>query len=131
MKIAQVALKTEMSEDTLRYYEKLGLLKPKRTAGGIRDYSEEDLQTLGFIQCMRKAGLSLEFLAEYLDLYQQGDSTIQARKELLLKQREILLAKMKDSQETLDRLNYKINHYEELILASRKCCDGKKGKKKA
>ena len=117
MKIAEVSEKYGLSADTLRYYEKVGLIPPvHRSDGGIRDYDELDLRRVDFIKCMRGAGLPIEVLIEYMNLVQQGDSTIEARKEILVEYRDLLAAKMEEMQETLDRLNYKIDVYEKALL---------------
>ena len=117
MKIAEVSEKYGLSADTLRYYEKVGLIPPvHRSDGGIRDYDELDLRRVDFIKCMRGAGLPIEVLLEYMNLVQQGDSTIESRKEILVEQRDLLAAKMEEMQETLDRLNYKIDVYEKALL---------------
>ena len=85
MTIAQVSQKYGVSADTLRYYERIGLLPPVgRTKSGIRDYTEEDCNWVNFIKCMRSAGLPVETLIEYVGLFGQGDETIPARKELLM-----------------------------------------------
>lgn len=88
----------------------------KRTEGGIRNYTEEDCNWVEFIKCMRNAGLPIEVLIEYVALFQQGDSTIKARKELFLEQRKQLVERMKAMQETLERLDYKIARYEQKIV---------------
>lgn len=99
MKISEVSEKCAISTDTLRYYERIGLLPPvNRNYGGIRDYSELDLRRVEFIKCMRNAGLPIEVLIEYYGLVQQGDATIEARKEILTKQRAELTARMDDLQ---------------------------------
>ncbi len=117
MKIGEVSEQYEISADTLRYYERVGLLPSvNRTDSGIRDYDELDLRRVSFIKCMRSAGLPIEVLIEYFDLVQQGDTTIDARKEILVEQREQLMARMKEMQETLDLLDYKINVYEKALL---------------
>ena len=117
MKIAEVSERFEMTPDTLRYYERIGLLPPvNRKEGGIRDYNELDLRRVDFIKCMRGAGLPVEVLIEYMALVQQGDQTIEARKEILIEQRDLLTAKMAEMQKTLERLNYKINVYENALL---------------
>jgi DNA-binding transcriptional MerR regulator len=117
MKIAEVSERYGLSLDTLRYYERIGLIRPvNRNASGIRDYNEIDLQRVEFIKCMRSAGLSIEVLIEYVGLVQQGDHTIGTRKEILKEQRELLLAKMKDLQKTLDILDHKIDVYENAVL---------------
>ena len=117
MKIAEVSEQYGLSADTLRYYERVGLIPPvHRNGGGIRDYNELDLRRVDFIKCMRGAGLPVEVLIEYMGLVQQGDKTIEARKEILVEQRELLVARMEEMQKTLDRLNYKIEVYEKALL---------------
>lgn len=117
MKIAEVSEQFGISADTLRYYERVGLIPPvHRNGGGIRDYDELDLRRVDFIRCMRGAGLPIEVLIEYMELVQHGDTTIEARKEILVEQRDQLAARMADMQKTLDRLNYKIEGYEKALL---------------
>jgi DNA-binding transcriptional MerR regulator len=121
MKIAEVSERYAISSDTLRYYERIGLIPPvNRNGSGIRDYNEIDVRRVEFIKCMRSAGLPIEVLIEYVGLVQQGDGTIEARKEILLEQREQLVARMKEMQKTLDILNHKIVVYENAVLAKEK-----------
>lgn len=121
MKISEVSDQCDLSPDTLRYYERIGLLPPiNRNNGGIRDYSELDVRRVEFIKCMRSVGLPLEVLIEYFDLVQQGDQTIEARKQMLVEQREQLLARMKEMRETLNLLDYKISIYEKAVLKREK-----------
>ena len=109
MKIAEVSEQFGMSVDTLRYYERVGLIPPvNRNESGIRDYSELDLRRVDFIKCMRSAGLPVEVLIEYVALVQQGDSTIEARKEILKEQRALLAARMEEMQKTLGILDHKL-----------------------
>ncbi len=117
MKIAEVSERYGLTTDTLRYYERVGLIPPvQRSESGIRDYSELDLRRVEFIKCMRSAGLPIEVLIEYVSLYQQGDQTIEARKDLLKEQREILAVKIAEMQKTLDLLDFKIAGYEKAVL---------------
>jgi DNA-binding transcriptional MerR regulator len=121
MKIAEVGERYGISLDTLRYYERIGLIPPvHRNEGGIRDYNDLDLRRVEFIKCMRSAGLSIEVLIEYVDLVQQGDDTIETRKGVLKEQRELLLARMKELQKTLDLLDHKIDVYENAVLKKEK-----------
>lgn len=121
MTIAEVSEKFNVSQDTLRYYERIGLIpRVNRNKSGIRDYTEEDCKWVEFIKCMRSAGIPIEVLIEYIELFQQGDATIDARKELLIEQRKQLIARMKDMQKTLERLNYKIAVYEQIIVEKEK-----------
>jgi DNA-binding transcriptional MerR regulator len=117
MKIAEVSEKYKLSADTLRYYERVGLLPTvNRSESGIRDFNEVDIMRVEFIKCMRSAGLPIEVLIEYMELVQQGDSTIIARKAILTEQRELLKARMNEMQKTLDLLNHKIDVYDEKLL---------------
>lgn len=117
MNIKEVSKKYELSIDTLRYYERIGLLpKINRTKNGYRDYSEYDENWVFYIKSMRSAGISVETLIEYVTLFQQGIETIPVRKELLLDQREDLATRISDMQEVLARLDKKIEGYEERVL---------------
>ena len=121
MKIAEVSEQYGLSADTLRYYERVGLIPPvNRSESGIRDYNELDLRRVDFIKCMRSAGLPIEVLIEYVGLVQRGDKTIEARKEILKEQRELLVSKMKEMQKTLDILDHKIEVYENAVLKKEK-----------
>ncbi|APB72891.1 MerR family transcriptional regulator [Paenibacillus polymyxa] len=116
MLIAEVSKKFELSQDTLRYYERIGLIpRVNRNKSGIRDYTEEDCRWVEYIKCMRGVGLPIEILIEYVRLFQQGDETMNARKELLIEQRKQLIAKMKDMENVLERMDYKITSYEQTI----------------
>lgn len=117
MTIAEVSKKFDLSQDTLRYYERIGLIpEVNRNKSKIRDYTEEDCRWVEFIKCMRGAGLPIEVLIEYVTLFQQGNETVNARKELLKEQRVQLAKKMEDMKKTLDRLDYKIERYEKGIV---------------
>jgi MerR family transcriptional regulator, aldehyde-responsive regulator len=121
MKIAEVSEQYGLSSDTLRYYERIGLIPPvNRNGGGIRDYSELDIRRVEFVKCMRSAGLPVEVLIDYIGLVQQGDQTIEARKEILMEQRELLVARLAQMQKTLDILDHKIEVYENAILKKEK-----------
>lgn len=121
MKIAEVSEKFGLSVDTLRYYERVGLIPPvNRNEGGIRDYNELDLRRVDFIKCMRGAGLPVEVLIEYVALVQQGDKTIDARKDILIEQRDLVAARLEEMQKTLELLNHKIEVYEQAILKKEK-----------
>jgi DNA-binding transcriptional MerR regulator len=121
MKIAEVSERYGLSVDTLRYYERVGLIPPvHRNDGGIRDYNELDLRRVDFIKCMRSAGLPVEVLIEYIALVQRGDRTIEARREILIEQRELLVARMKEMQKTLDILDHKIEVYEKAVFKNEK-----------
>ena len=109
-----------VSADTLRYYERIGLLpNVTRTPSGIRDYSEQDCARVQFVKCMRAANVSIEALIEYMALFEQGDSTIEARKAILEEQRDLVRERIAEMQAGLDRLNYKIDNYETMLAKER------------
>jgi DNA-binding transcriptional MerR regulator len=121
MRISEVSEQCGVSADTLRYYERIGLLPPvNRNNGGIREYGDIDVKRVEFIKCMRSVGLPIEVLIEYFKLVQQGDHTIEARKEILIEQRAQLATKMEEMQGTLDFLDYKISVYEDAVLKREK-----------
>jgi DNA-binding transcriptional MerR regulator len=121
MKIAEVSERYGVSSDTLRYYERIGLIPPvNRNGSGVRDYNELDIRRVEFAKCMRSAGLPIEVLIEYIGLVQHGDQTIETRKEILIEQRELLLSRMKEMQKTLDLLDHKIEVYENAVLKKEK-----------
>lgn len=126
MKITEVSKMFNLSQDTLRYYERIGLIPHvNRNKSGIREYSEEDCRWVEFIKCMRNAGLPIEALIEYVDLFQRGDETMEARKELLIEQRKLLMERMEDMKKTLERLDYKITRYEDTVGQKEKALKNK------
>lgn len=117
MTIKQVSEKYGISADTLRYYEKTGLIPDvPRTPGGIRDYDETACGWVEFIICMRNAGLPVEVLSKYVELCKMGDVTAKERKQILVNQRQQLIQKIESLNASLERLNFKINYYDEIIL---------------
>ncbi|MFV0314831.1 MAG: MerR family transcriptional regulator [Anaerotignum sp.] len=113
MTIKEVSGKFDISQDTLRYYERVGMIpKVNRTSGGIRNYNEADLAWVELVVCMRSAGLTVEVLVEYVKLFIEGDDTIQARLSLLAEQREHLIEQRRKIDTSLEKLNHKIERYE-------------------
>lgn len=115
MLISEVGEKYGLTPDTLRYYERIGLIPPvKRRPNGIREYDDYSCGWIQFIHCMRKAGMPVETLVEYVQLYQQGSVTKEARKELLLEEHRRLSERIVELQAVKERLLYKINNYDQL-----------------
>ena len=116
MTIKEVAEKYDISADTLRYYERVGMIpKVTRRPNGIRDYQESDLGWVELAICMRSAGLPIEVMIEYVILYKEGDNTIPARLELLQEQMNVLKEQKAQIESTVERLAYKISKYEEAM----------------
>ena len=116
MTIRQVCARYGLTQDTLRYYEKTGAIpRVKRSASGVRDY---DAEALGWVEnavCMRSAGVPVERIAEYVRLFQAGDSTIAARRDLLAEVREGLLEQRRQLDAEIDRLSFKISRYDAAV----------------
>ena len=112
--IQEVANNFDLSKDTLRYYEKEGLIGPvKKNKSGIREYTENDLNRIEFIKCMRSAGLSISVLKEYIKLYDEGEHTKEMRISLLEQERVTLKSKIEYMQKAYEKLEYKIKYYKE------------------
>ncbi len=130
MTIAEVSKKTELSTDTLRYYERIGIIpEVKRSESGIRNYSDYDLGWIEFSKCMRNSGMSIESIIEYIKLYNKGDATLEARKQLLISHRDAMQEKLDELQSTVNKLNKKIENYEHQMAVDEKDMLKKKGDK--
>ena len=117
MKISEVGEKYDLSVDTLRYYERVGLIPPvNRTESGIRDYNDLDLRRVEFIKCMRSAGLPIDVLIEYVGLVAQGNETAEARRAILVEQRNSLIDKIEELEKVLGILDHKIEVYDQILL---------------
>lgn len=117
MTIGEVSKKVDLTKDTLRYYEKIGLLNPiSKKESGIRSYGEKDIKRIQFVKCMRKAGLSIESLKEYLILFEEGEKTSARRREILCKEKALLEEKIKNMKEAHHMLTYKIDLYDKGAL---------------
>ncbi len=113
MTIKEVCAKYNLSPDTLRYYERVGVIpEVTRTAGGIRDYKADDLGWVENAVCMRDAGVPVEMLIEYVRLFREGNGTLEARANLLKEVREQILEARKKYDTALEKLDYKIGRYE-------------------
>ena len=114
--IQDVSKKTGLSAHTLRYYEKEGLIRGvERSQGGFRQYTDEDLEALGLICCLKNTGMSLQEISQFVQLTQQGDCTLKERVELLRQQRENVVRRMEEMQRYLDKVTWKINFFSEKL----------------
>ena len=116
MNIKKVSDLTGISADTIRYYERIGLIPPvTRNQSGIRDFTEWEIGLLEFVRCFRKAGVSVEALIDYVTLLEEGEGTEEARLAILKEQAEKLDDRLAELHAARERLAYKINNYQELI----------------
>ena len=116
--IQYVCKKTGLSAHTLRYYEKEGLLTAvNRSRGGFRQYSDEDLEELGLICCLKNTGMSLQEIARFVQLTHEGEHTLRERVELLREHREAVIARIAEMQNYLDKVTWKLNFFSEKLKA--------------
>ena len=116
MTIKDVCEKFGITADTLRYYEKVGAIpKVARSSGGIREYDDEALNWVHNAVCFRKAGVSVEAIAEYVRLFNMGDETIKDRLALLVSEREELGKQLAELTEAVDLLDWKISRYRKAV----------------
>jgi DNA-binding transcriptional MerR regulator len=115
--IAEAAERLGLSTDTLRYYERDGLLveTPGRAPSGHRRYTESDLGWIVLITRLRATGMPIRTVREYAELCRQGDGNELARLELLYQHRDRVLAQLAKVTEHLGAINYKIGIYEERL----------------
>lgn len=124
MTISEVSKQYGVSADTLRYYERIGLIPPVPRINGARNYDASSLSWVELVKCMRSAGVGIEALSEYCRLFQQGEETLEARKALLVEQRRQLLERMGDMRRSLERLDEKIEHYEQDLALKERALRG-------
>ena len=111
--VGEMAKLLEVPASTLRYYDKEGLLPfVERSSGGIRMFQDSDFEWLQIIGCMKKAGMPIKDIRQYIQLALQGDDTIDLRLQLFQHQREVLKAQLKEMQHTLEMVEYKCWYYE-------------------
>ena len=110
--IHEVCEKTGLTAHTLRYYEKEGLLPDvSRSKGGFRQYSDEDLDALGLICCLKNTGMALTDIARFMELTRQGDQTLRERCVLLKQHREVVIERMAELECHLAKVTHKIDHF--------------------
>ena len=110
--IQEVCEKTGLTAHTLRYYEKEGLLTGvARSTGGFRQYSDEDMEWLGLVCCLKNTGMPLQEIARFVQLAQRGDGTLKERVELLRDHREKMAARLEEMQRYLEKITWKVNFF--------------------
>ena len=125
MTIKEVSEKYGISADTIRYYERIGLIPPiPRKSNGIRDFDKESCNWIEFVRCLRSAGVQIEALIDYIKLFHQ-EGTAEARKEILVEQRDRLQKQVATMNMVVERLSKKVDRYEEIIIPAENKLFGK------
>ncbi len=116
--IREVSEKTGLSAHTLRYYEKEGVLRGvDRSQGGFRQYTDDDLESLGLVCCLKNTGMSIQEIARFMELTHEGEHTLQERVDLLREHRESMIRKMQEMQTYLEKVTWKLNFFSEKLKA--------------
>ncbi len=111
--VGEMAKLLGVAPSTLRYYDKEGLLPfVERSSGGIRMFQESDFEWLRIIGCMKKAGMSIKEIRQYIELALQGNDTIELRLQMFQHQKAVLQEQLKELQHTIEMVNYKCWYYE-------------------
>ncbi len=114
--ISQVSEKTGISAYVLRYYEKEGLLPHiHRSEGGIRYYTDEDLEHLGLICCLKRTGMQLREIKTFVELSEKGPKTLRQRCDILRKQQQDVQRKMEELQKSYEKVSWKLDYFTRLL----------------
>ena len=113
--IGEISKMFPLPISTLRYYDKEGLFPHLKRVNGVRQFSESEIETLRVIDCLKKSGLEIKEIKEYMSLCSLGNTTLKQRKEIFEKQKEEVLQEMEKLQKVLSMLNYKCWYYDQAI----------------
>ncbi|HIX84335.1 MAG TPA: MerR family transcriptional regulator [Candidatus Megamonas gallistercoris] len=117
MTIKEISEKTDVSADTLRYYERIGLLPAvPRRPNGIREYDEFFIHWIAFIQDLKSLGMSLEAILDYIKLAKLGDISKEERKQIIMEVQNTLLDKIRILHTMVKKNNYHLEHYDDVLL---------------
>ena len=116
--IGEVANLAGISISSLRYYDREGLFPNlERSGGGIRRFTDKEIETLGIIECLKTSGLSIQEIKQFLDWCQEGDSSLQKRRELFYERLAVVTKQMEQLQKTMNTLRFKCWYYDTALSA--------------
>ena len=113
--IGEISKMFQLPISTLRYYDKEGLFPQLKRVNGVRQFSESEIETLRVIDCLKRSGLEIKDIKEYMALCSLGNTTLKQRKEIFVKQKEEVLQEIENLQKVLSMLNYKCWYYDQAI----------------
>lgn len=126
MKIKEASILTGVDQPNIRYYERIGLIPIiSRDANGIRDLSDQDIESIKYAKHMRDVGIPISSLSRYIELFREGATkNIPARKEILKEQLKVLDQKISRMQNMQTSLAYKLEHYDDIMVELEKKLNG-------
>lgn len=116
--IGEVARLADLAVSTLRYYDREGLFpQMERSSGGIRVFSDQELETLKIIECLKMTGMPIKEIKKFLDWCREGDSTLLQRRDMFYERLEVMNKKMARLLKTIDTIKYKCWYYDTALEA--------------
>ena len=113
--IGQISEMFGIPVSTLRYYDKEGLFPNIRRVSGIRRFDEAEIEALRVIECLKKSGLEIKDIKQFMAWCVEGSSTYAKRRELFVNQKEAVEKELQKMNAVLDMLNYKCWYYEQAL----------------
>lgn len=116
--IGEISHRTHIPISTLRYYDKEGLFPSmERSNGGIRVFSDTEIEILGIIECLKTSGVPIKDIKQYLDWCEEGDASLQKRRDMFYERLEVVTKQMEDLQNTMNTIKYKCWYYDMALAA--------------
>ena len=113
--IGQVSEMFNIPVSTLRYYDKEGLFPSLERSSGIRRFSEKEIEALRIIECLKKTGMEIKDIKQFMELCAEGSSTYSVRRDFFLRRKEIVEAEIRKMNRVLDMIDFKCWYYEQAI----------------
>lgn len=113
--IGEISNKFNLSISAIRYYDKEGLFPNIERKNGIRQFSESDVESILMIECLKRSGMQIKDIKQFLDWCKQGDETLQKRYDMFNEQKEKVLSQIEELKKALNLINYKCWYYQEAI----------------
>ncbi|MFR7589996.1 MAG: MerR family transcriptional regulator [Longibaculum sp.] len=118
--IGEVAKMFNLTPSTIRYYDKEGLLPFVERQSGIRRFSDEDINMLKTIECLKETGMPIKDIKTFSQWCLEGDQTLEQRQQMFYQRREIVKQQMADLQDILDHIEYKCDYYDKAVANKKK-----------
>ncbi len=113
--IGEISNKFNLSISAIRYYDKEGLFPNIERKNDIRQFSESDVESILMIECLKRSGMQIKDIKQFLDWCNQGDETLQKRYDMFNEQKEKVLSQIEELKKALNLINYKCWYYQEAI----------------
>ena len=113
--IGQVSEMFDLPVSTLRYYDKEGLFPHIERKSGIRRFSDKEIESLYVIECLKKSGMEIKDIKQFMQWCAEGPSTYKNRKELMESRKKVLEEKMYELEKNMAMVKFKCWYYEKAL----------------